>query len=86
MIPILALARSGNYESSIAVLQRAMRVILPRNHPAKTVQAVNRKAVTASRDWQTPFTEATAASEPVISQSIKNLAAVRPPARWGINE
>ncbi len=86
LTPILALARNGNHESSVAVLQRALRIILPLNRPARTVQAVNSKAVTASRDWQTPFTEVVAASEPAISKSIKNLAAVRPPPRWGINE
>lgn len=85
LVPILTLARSGNYESSVAVLQRAMRIILPLNHPARTVQAVNSKAVTASRDWQIPFTEAVVTTRPAISKHVRSLA-VRPPPRWGINE
>lgn len=85
LTPILALARSENHESSVAVLQRALRIILPLNRPARTVQAVNSKAATASRDWQTPFTDAAVITQPVVSQSVRSLA-VRPPPRWGINE
>ena len=85
-MPILALARGGNYVSHAAVLQRAIRIILPLNRPERTVQVVNNKAVIARRDWQTPLAEVVAASEPVITKSIKNLVAVRPPPRWGINE